>query len=416
MLRLFLLIGAVLALAGVADAQPRLVRVVIVMRHGVRPPTQPNAALAKFAAQPWPDWPVAPGELTPHGREGVRLMGATLRERLIADRMLPSKGCAASGAVSVWADGADQRTRKTGEILAAALEPGCALAAGSAPPAPRDPIFAGTDAGACKADPAVGRAALAASAVAVRAGKTRELEAATDRLQAILAPDACHGGAGTCLKTQDQTPGASPVPFPPTAALAEDLYLEYVDDKPMSDVGWGRASAADVDEVMRIHEIAFQTIWGDLYLDERRGAPMARLVLAALAGEPVTGGPTAGPGLKVLALAGHDSNLSWMGALFGLDWTLPEQPESTAPSTVLELELWEDHGQRYVRPVLFYETLDQMRTLRPGSARRLELRFKDCASGPEASCPLQTLRERALAQLPPGCGDMPATLPPAAHP
>src|SRR5579863_2284761 len=110
-----------------AASAPHLERVVVVMRHGVRPPTQSNAELAKYAAEPWPDWPVAPGELTPHGGETVRLMGETLRVAYRADHLLPTSGCAGVGNVTVWADGADERTQKTGAILAAALQPGCGV-------------------------------------------------------------------------------------------------------------------------------------------------------------------------------------------------------------------------------------------------------------------------------------------------
>src|SRR5580658_7566917 len=82
MIRLIALIAAAFTLAtGRAEAATlHLVRVVVVTRHGVRPPTQTNADLAKYADKAWPDWPVAPGELTPHGGETVRLMGVTLRE------------------------------------------------------------------------------------------------------------------------------------------------------------------------------------------------------------------------------------------------------------------------------------------------------------------------------------------------
>ena len=116
------------------------------------------------------------------------------------------------------------------------------------------------------------------------------------------------------------------------------------------------------------------------------------------------GGPISGPSLRFLMLAGHDTNLVWMASTFGLSWTLPGEPDSTAPSTALAFELWSDGGRKYVRPVLYYETLDQLRTLHPDRARKLVLTFADCASGPMRSCPLQTLQHRAQALIPPGCG------------
>ena len=131
MTRLIALIAAALVLAaGSAQAAPmHLVRVVLVTRHGVRPPTQSNADLAKYSDKAWPDWPVAPGELTPHGGETVKLMGETLREAYRAQGLLPRTGCAGPGQVTVWADGADQRTRESGRITAEALQPGCGLKA-----------------------------------------------------------------------------------------------------------------------------------------------------------------------------------------------------------------------------------------------------------------------------------------------
>jgi hypothetical protein len=131
---------------------------------------------------------------------------------------------------------------------------------------------------------------------------------------------------------------------------------------------------------------------------------MARLVLAALEGSPLAGEPSAGRDTRLVAFAGNDSNLVLMASIFGLEWTLSDQPDSTAPSTALAFELWTDGKTRYVRPAIYYETLVQLRTLKPAAARVLPLSFPDCASGPKESCSLDEVRRRALAALPPGCG------------
>lgn len=406
---------AVAALAGVAAAAPRigptLERVVIVQRHGVRPPTSGNQALAAYAEKPWPAWPVATGDLTPHGGETVRLVGLTLG-RAYRGRLFPPHGCLDADAVSVWADGADERTRRTGEFLAEALSPGCSVKAAWAAPLPRDPIFNGdTSAAACRADPEAARAALLAE-IGPGGVETPATRSALKRLQAILAPRACAGGPGTCFSGEDQVV-AGPTgaklegSLATTASLAEDLLLEYAEGMPRSDVGWGRAaSAADIAAVMPLHERAFELDFADTYRAAREGAPMARLILAALAGQTRPAAPGFGPGTRLLALAGHNSNLALMGGLFGLAWTLPDQPDATAPATALAFELWKDRstGARFVRPVIYYATLDQLRTLAPATARRRVLTFAGCASGPMGSCPLETLRRRTLALIPPGCG------------
>ena len=93
-----------------------------------------------------------------------------------------------------------------------------------------------------------------------------------------------------------------------------------------------------------------------------------------------------------------------MAGVFGLSWTLPGEPDITAPATTLAFELWSEGSRLYVRPVLYYETLDQLRTLHPDRARKLVLAFAGCASGPMRSCPLQPFQRHAEALIPPGCG------------
>jgi 4-phytase/acid phosphatase len=400
MIRLLMLAATVLLVANsAAQAEPRLERVVIVMRHGVRPPIQTSAELAKYADRPWPAWSVGPGELTPHGGETVRLMGDTIG-RVYRDKRLLPRGCAKPGEIFVWSDGADERTRETGRILAEALEPGCGLKAPFADIHPRDPIFGGYDQGACKVDAAKVMQAMEAKPRS-HAGLSRPLGPAYARLQSVFAPKACAGGAGTCF-TADGS-GARDGVFPATGSLAEDLLLEYADGKPMSEVGWGRADAADIAAVMPIHERAFALIRDNSYSASRRGAPMAKVILDALAGEPTSGGPRTGRDLRLLALAGHDTNLVLMASVFGLRWTLPGEPDATAPSTALAFELWSDQGRRYVRPVIYYETLEQLRTLKPAMAKALPLRFEGCSEGPMGSCPLARLRAHAAAVIPADC-------------
>ena len=225
MFRLIALVCALAMAASGADAAARLERVVLIVRHGVRPPTQSNAALAKYAAQPWPDWPVAPGELTPHGGETVKLVAKAVRAAYVRHGLLPSGGCAPAGAVAVWADNADQRTRESGRLFAETIEPGCGLAARWSDATSRDPIFTGvTDAGPCKIDPALVPASAPPSPA-----EAERLRLALSRLQAILAPDACNGGAGTCFAPASAPAGGAGSMsnlFPATAGLAEDLLLE----------------------------------------------------------------------------------------------------------------------------------------------------------------------------------------------
>src|SRR5690349_2557825 len=67
--------------AGIAAGPWVLERAVLLQRHGVRAPTQTPAALARYSAEPWPQWPVAPGELTDGGRRALAAMASYIRVR-----------------------------------------------------------------------------------------------------------------------------------------------------------------------------------------------------------------------------------------------------------------------------------------------------------------------------------------------
>ena len=58
---------------------------------------------------------------------------------------------------------------------------------------------------------------------------------------------------------------------------------------------------------------------------------------------------------------------------------------------------------RYVRPVLYYETLTQLRDLTPAHAHALPLQFAGCATGPMGSCPLEAVEKHVEALIPADC-------------
>ena len=63
------------ACAQTSSRDASLQMVVILSRHGVRSPLSAGADLDKFSAAPWPKWEVAPGILTAHGYELMKIFG-----------------------------------------------------------------------------------------------------------------------------------------------------------------------------------------------------------------------------------------------------------------------------------------------------------------------------------------------------
>ena len=109
--------------APAAPATATLRFVLLVSRHGVRAPLGSNAAIARFAAQPWPDWGVPAGNLTAHGGDAAQVMGAYYGS--FYRRMgLISADCPVPKAY-LYAD-SDQRTIVTGERIAQGMNNSCA--------------------------------------------------------------------------------------------------------------------------------------------------------------------------------------------------------------------------------------------------------------------------------------------------
>jgi len=353
------------------SAEPRLKYVVIVNRHGVRSPTWDASRLNQYSAKPWPDWGVRPGDLTPHGRKLIGILGSYYRDWLAGEHLLSGNGCGDTNRIYIWAD-TDQRTLETGRAFAESIVPGCGLAIHSRPEDQKDPVFSGLGAPDLKS---------AAEAVRGRLGSDpRKLledhRGALDILQFILT-----GGKGTPKKLLESPAEIAVIaegkaielqgPFAPSSTLSENLLLEYADGMQGEKLAWGRLTRESLFSVLELHHVYADLMRRTRYPARTRGSNLLAHVLASMeqaaTGKPVPGGIGA-PDTSLLILSGHDTNLSNLAGMLDLSWTLPGyQPDETPPGGALIFSLWRDSasGQMSVRAQYLAATLDQMRNADP---------------------------------------------------
>lgn len=351
------------AVAGTRPADPLVVdRVVLLMRHGVRPPTKAPAMPPEVTPERWPDWPVQPGWLTPHGATAVARLGTADGAALRRHRLLPARGCPAPAAIRIVAD-SDQRTIATARAWAATLAPGCTLAIDHRPQDVADPRFNAIESGRAPLDPAKADAAVMAD---VGPGGFAALDARYKPLLARLDAILCgtpRPGCGVSATPTGLAPARADKRPKLTGAIdrastaAQILLLETAEGMPMAQIGWGRATLADVTALGAFHALEFRIL--------ARPRAVAAANFAALADIVREGLADSGP--QVTMISGHDTNIANLGGLFDVHWRVPGfAADDPVPGGALVLERLHDRaGKRYVRLRYRAQTLAQLRRAAP---------------------------------------------------
>jgi 4-phytase / acid phosphatase len=396
-----------------ARGEPKLERVVMVNRHGVRAPTASATVLEARTGRPWPPFPAEPGALTPHGAEALSRMGAYLRSMYAKAELLPETGCPAVNAVQVWADGAANRTRRSGQILADAIVPGCGLVARHGPVGALDPVFDSSR--VCPLDPIEAMAAIQRRTLGGTAVTDKASEKAIAALKRILGPTACKTAPGACLdgpSTLVATPTGPKIegPLALAATVSENLLLEYAEGLPADQVAWGQGTPETLAALLPAHRRSTDLLRRTPEIAEFRAATLLRMLADLLMGEAPRGlgVPPLGASARLVVLAGEDTTLSHLSGALGLGWSLPGQPDPTAPGATLAFEVWRhaESGTRTIRIRIFAQTLDQLRSARalgPSDPPvSLPLTIGICPAQ-DGGCDLETFTTKVRAALPRVC-------------
>ena len=138
---------------------------------------------------------------------------------------------------------------------------------------------------------------------------TRDLKASYDTLQTVLdccKPSLCsafgHGerctlsDLPTALLPQSDGKGIGLLGALAIASTTSELLLlEYADGKPAADVGWGRATTAQMLQTWRLHTEAYDLMQRTPYLARKMGSALLSRVAAAVTSARSDGLRTAGP-------------------------------------------------------------------------------------------------------------------------
>jgi 4-phytase/acid phosphatase len=375
-----LLAAALLLIATAAPAQKEQLRFTLILsRHGIRPPLTTAAQLHRYSAEPWPDWEVPLGHLTPHGADALRQMGTWMRLDLARNGLFAATGCPT--AIYLYSD-TDERNISSTRSTFSGFAPGC-------DPLPVNTYVPGKDTRdglflpiphTFPAPPA--EAALAAMDAALGSDPDAALTAKAHpqlaELAHILAPDPAHPPATPITSipvTVAANPSGDPIvsnhgPLPTASSLSEDFLLEYADAKPMAEVGWGRVDEAALRRLLALNVAGFTYNARTPFFARAIASNLAAHTLDTLdqAADPTPLPGALGPtGTKLVYISAHDTNLHAIAGLFGLHWTNDGVADDTPPDAQIVFELWQHPGSKQytVRIKFRAQTLSQLRSASP---------------------------------------------------
>jgi 4-phytase/acid phosphatase len=303
------------------------------------------------------------GWLTLHGAKAVAAIGGADRQFFLRAGLF-GNGCPDA---AIIAD-SDQRTIATAEAYAGTLAPGCTIAIDHQPQDVNDPRFSAITKGLSTID---APAANAAVAEAIGPGGIEAVDARmrplVNRINAILC--AKKPACGITDEKTVITPSEPQVRAHMTGMIdrgssaAQVLLLEYADGKPMNEVGWGRATPADIAAFSEFHALEFKFL--------ARPRPIAMANMAALT--PGILKVMGGEGPRLLMISAHDTNVANMGGILGIHWSVPGfAADDPAPGGAVILERLKDKaGNAYVRAYYRAQTLDQIRAAAAPSYRQI---------------------------------------------
>jgi 4-phytase/acid phosphatase len=351
-------------------------KVVLLMRHGVRPPTS-TPKFQVYASQPFPTtaaWGAPDGNLTPNGASRVTNFAGFERKLYAVQGLIPFSGCPNTGDLFVWADNADERTQATGLALLQGLYPGCTYPQFYSALAAADLLFSPNFALNTTTAEAAVLARMGGSIAAVQALLAPQIQDLGEVL-GCCSTTLCEQMLKTATCTFSQLPAGFTVatnslsltgPLATGSSISEIFELEYMNGFTGDNVAFGLASTpAAVKYLMKLYTSKYYYFDRTPILAQTNGSDIAQQMLDAIeagAGQQVTGGPPAG---KLTIFVGHDSTISAVGGMLNLDWTLPSYQKDDMPAGgALGFELLSVKDGRsdfyYVRPIYLTPTLQQV--------------------------------------------------------
>ena len=374
-----------------ADGDSTLKQLILFGRHSVRSPTVDPQSLNIYAVDPYPDFGVPKGYLTPHGQKAAARLGAYFHEYLLHEGLLTGN-VRTDLAHSYFRANSIQRSNVTAAMFGTGLIPGATIPVHSFPLGTTDPVFDPIGKGVAKVDPfraqtevrgifgsgdAVGAASsgelslIRSVLFAYPQGKQPPPVTPRDKVDATASPFLLDANT-----TVVETGTVINVGGLETAQNAADPFvMEYAGGMALEKVAWGRLTLDALSQQTRLTNLCFSIVMRSPYLARVQSSNAASHVLRsmeqAVIGEDIRGA-FGDARSRAIVVVSSDAYVAGLAGLLDLHWQLPGyQPDFCAPGGALVFELRQSRRSReyFVRAFYTAQTFDQLRDLTPLNLR-----------------------------------------------
>lgn len=313
-----------------------LMNVVVVSRHGVRSPTQSAEKLESWSSKKWPNFGVDPGILTKRGYYLVERTWALNRTRA----PFTYGTCPKPDDVQIIAD-TDERTIATAKALNEGLYPGCGYQVRTTDKK-HSALFSPLKAKVCKIEYPK---ELAEKLTERAAGFSKIYGSEIAEVEKILGRELTGKMRGKASKHKVGYEGA-----PYSAASITEIFALEWGQFPGQKAGWGVLDWPGIMQLMPLRVGVFTALNRDMEVAAYKGSALAKKIIDSLDHGP-----------KYTYLVGHDTNLANLGALFDLNWKLPNRAKNeNTPGGYLTFEKWLVNGDAEIRVYYSALTPEQM--------------------------------------------------------
>ncbi len=365
------------AIAGDDFSDYTLDKVVVLMRHGVRPQND-TAKFDQATGKKWPQWLVPDGNLSGHGYAGIVDQSRYMFENWKSEGLALSSPCPTTRKVFIWASPIE-RTVATAQALTDGMFPGCGITPSHLPLQKKDPLFQAVEMGLAQPDP---KKVEDEVMEAMGGSPEKAAQKYADDVE-WLRRTVCGTGVKDCqfldekwgLKKTKSGKYKLTGPVSAASAISETIRLQYSEGLPLQEVAFGHVkNAGDVLKLMSLHAAKYDLLDNTMEIARTGGNILMHEITDSLTAGSVAENKESFTelGFPLVIFVGHDKNISQIKTILDFHWKLASYPaDDIPPGGMLIFKRYKNNktGRLAVQLSFAARTLDEWRFLTPLSEK-----------------------------------------------